>query len=220
MVGGRAAIKPPKFRAVTLGTLADADEYDLDEDSTLESLRWHATDVGDRSLRGVTFVACELDNVSLHDADLTAASIGETRLTRLNAPVLKAPDASWVGAELSASRIGAWEGYGSHLRATHVVDCKITYANLRGSTLTDVLFTGCVFDELDLMDVRGKRVRFVDCSVGVLTAHHTAIEHLDLRGVSLGAVSGMDGLRGALMSEDQVAMLAPQFAAHLGIYVE
>lgn len=220
MVAKATGPKPPKVRPVGPANLTEADECDIDEDATLEALRWADQSFGDRTLRGVAFVGCELDNVALGDADLTAARFGDTRLTRLNVPVLKAPDASWVGTEMAGSRIGAWEGYGANLRATQVTECKITYANLRGATLTDVLFTGCTFDELDLLDVKGARVAFVDCTIGVLTAHHMRLEDLDLRGASIGAVSGMDGLKGATMSENQVTMLAAQFAAHLGVIVE
>lgn len=212
--------KEPKVRPVDLSNLTTADQYDIDEDTTLEGLHWADQSFGDRALRGIAFVGCELDNVGLGDADLTAARFGDTRLTRLNMPVLKAPDSSWVGTEIVASRIGAWEGYGANLRATQVTECKITYANLRGATLTDVLFTDCTFDELDLMDVSGARVAFVDCTIGVLTAHRMRIDDLDLRGASIGAVSGMDGLGGATMSETQVTLLAAQFAAHLGVIVE
>ncbi|WP_062208522.1 pentapeptide repeat-containing protein [Demequina oxidasica] len=208
------------MRGVDLGHLTEADAYDIDEDTTLEGLRWADASFGDRALRGVAFVGCEFVNVAMSDADLTAARFGESRLTRLNIPVLKAPDASWVGSEIAASRIGAWEGYGATLRATEITECKVTYANLRGATLTDVLFTGCTFDELDLMDVKGARVAFADCTIGVLTAHRMQVTDLDLRGASVGAVSGMDGLKGATMSDTQVTLLAPQFADHLGIVVE
>ncbi|WP_430867302.1 pentapeptide repeat-containing protein [Demequina aurantiaca] len=212
-------LRPPKLRTLNLSNLAQAEPDDIDNDTTLEALRWADTSFEDRPLRGVSFVGCELDNVALGEADLTAARFGDTRLTRINVPVLKAPDASWVGTELAASRIGAWDGYGANLRAARFVDCKVTYANLRGSTLTDVLFTGCTFDELDLMDVKGARAAFVDCTIGVLTAHRMQIKDLDLRGASVGAVSGMDGLKGAHLSETQVALLSSQFAHHLGVIV-
>lgn len=216
----RKKFSTPKVRAVEFSHLTDAEAGVLDDDETHEGLRWLGTSLADRSLRGVSFVGCELDGVSLAETDLTAARFGDSRLTRVNTPILKAPDASWVGTEIVTSRIGAWEGYGANMRAVRVDECKITYANLRGASLTDVQFTGCTFDELDLMDVRGLRVAFVDCTIGVLTAHRTRIESLDLRGASIGAVSGMDGLSGATMTEVQVSLLAPQFADHLGILVD
>jgi uncharacterized protein YjbI with pentapeptide repeats len=215
-----AAVKVPKVRPVSLGSLADADEYDIDEDSTHEGLRWADATFADRELRGVSFVGCELSNVALGDADLTAARLSDSRVTRLNVPVLKAPDASWIGTELTASRIGAWDGYGASMRAVHVDGCKVTYANLRGAKLTDVLVTDCTFDELDLMDVSGTRVAFENCTIGVLTAHRMRIENLDLRGASIAAVSGVDGLKGAVMSAEQVTMMAGQFADHLGIIID
>jgi len=210
----------PRIRPVKLSHLADAEAEVLEDEENHEGLRWAGTSFADRSLRGLSFVGCEFDAVELADADLTAARFSDCRLTRLNLPVLTAPDASWVGSEIVASRIGAWEGYGANLRAVRVDECKITYANLRGAALTDVLFSHCTFDELDLMDVSGLRVSFVDCSIGVLTAHRTKIGAFDLRGASIGAVSGMEGLTGATISADQVSLLAPQFAEHLGINVE
>ena len=220
MVASKPSPKPPKVRTVEVGNLTDADAYDIDEDTTLEGLRWASTSFGARALRSVAFLGCELDAVELGETDLTAARFGDTRLSRLNVPVLKAPEASWVGSEIVASRIGAWEGYGANLRAFHVSECKVTYANLRGAKLTDVLFSGCAFDELDLMDVQGARVAFEDCTIGVLTAHRMTVDDLDLRGASIGAVSGIDGLRGARMSETQVTLLAAQFAGHVGVIVD
>jgi len=220
MSGKRSGPRAPKVRELEFGVLTEASVADLDDDETMEALRWRGADFGAAALRGATFVGCELIGVALFEADLTAARFSDSRVTRVNTPVLKAPDASWTGSVLEGSRIGAWEGYGAHLRATQFIGRKVTYANLRGASLTDAVFTDCTFDELDLMDCTGARVAYANCTIGLLTLHRTKIASFDLRGASIGAVSGMDGLRGATMTEDQIAMLATQFADHLGIVVD
>jgi uncharacterized protein YjbI with pentapeptide repeats len=46
-----------------------------------------------------------------------------------------------------------------------------------------------------------------------------SLEEVDLSGASLGSIVGVESLRGAIMSDTQLADLAPVLAAQLGITV-
>lgn len=82
-----------------------------------------------------------------------------------------------------------------------------------------MLFVGCVIDELDLGGASASRVAFVDTDVRSLDVTRSRLEHVDLRGVELRRLTGLEGLRGATLDPTQVSELAPVFAQHFGIRV-
>jgi hypothetical protein len=97
---------------------------------------------------------------------------------------------------------------------------KIDYLGLAGGRLRDIVIEDCVVGELDLggaevrnLVVRGGVVELLDVNAARLAA-------LDLRRTRLGTVSGVDGLRGAVLAPDQLLDLAPLLAAQVGIRVE
>lgn len=91
--------------------------------------------------------------------------------------------------------------------------------NLRASKLLDVQFDRCVIDELDLGEAHVERLAFRDCTLRALRFDHAQLRHVDLRGLDLESISGVDSLRGAVVSSTQAVDLARIFADHLGITV-
>ena len=96
---------------------------------------------------------------------------------------------------------------------------RLDYLNLRGAGLTRVQFIGCRMGELDAGSAQLSMVRFVDCHIGRLALGGCALDNLDLRGAELDALDGIGSLAGAVITEAQLARLAPALAAHLGITV-
>lgn len=158
--------------------------------------------------------------VTAHTTVLTHARIIETRIERLNAPVLDATRSTWRDVELSGSRLGALDVYDAEIRSTRIVGSKFDWINLRSSTLEDVLFEDCTIDELDLGGVTATRVAFVNCRASSVSLVHARLKDVDLRGLEMGAISNLEGMSGATLNAQQVTELAPAFASHLGIRVE
>jgi uncharacterized protein YjbI with pentapeptide repeats len=92
--------------------------------------------------------------------------------------------------------------------------------NLRGARLTDVSFGDCVIDELDLGGATLQRAAFPGTRIGRLLAPEARLTDVDLRGARVDDIEGVEGLRGATVSLDQLLDLAPTLAARLGILVD
>jgi uncharacterized protein YjbI with pentapeptide repeats len=204
---------------VRLGQLATGD-FDVPEaEDDRDNERFGGVDLGGRDLTGATFSECGFVDVSLDDAELQGARFNDCILTRVNAPILRASRSSWRSVVIEHSRIGSGELYDSGVNAVHFSHCKIGYLNLRGSKLRDVLFTECTVDELDLGGATATRVAFDATPVRLLDVAGAALADVDLRGVDLGGIRGIDGLRGTTMTEFQLAQLSPLFAAHVGVTI-
>lgn len=184
-----------------------------------DGLRFVDVDLTGRDLTGAMFTECELVGVRANEAQLRASRLVETRLERLDAPVLHSSRTTWHEVRLESSRLGAVEMYESELRNVAITGCKLSYLNLRGANLRDVLFTDCVIDELDLDQATAERVAFHDCRIDTLQVHGARLTDVDLRGADLSVVGGLDSLRGAVIDAEQLLMLASAFAQHLGVRV-
>ncbi|MGO2537201.1 MAG: pentapeptide repeat-containing protein [Brachybacterium tyrofermentans] len=215
-----ATIKKPVLSRLVLPGLEPADADQLEAHDSHEGLRLEGADLSGRDLTGATFTECEMVGVTAHTTTLTHARLIETRLERLNAPVLDATRSTWRDVELSGSRLGALDIYDAEVRSTRIVGSKFDWINLRASTLEDVLFEDCTIDELDLDGVTATRVAFVNCRASSIALAHARLKDVDLRGLEMGSISNLEGMSGATLNAQQVTELAPAFASHLGIRIE
>ncbi|KQQ03943.1 MULTISPECIES: pentapeptide repeat-containing protein [unclassified Rathayibacter] len=215
----RAAISAPRLDPLVLDDLAEGYAGDTGAREHAEGLRFTDVDLSGVDLTASSFSECVLDGAALDRAQLRAASVVESRLERLDVPGLSAPRSRWRSVELLASRLGSAELYESTFEQVHLADCKLGYVNLRGATLRDVVFERCTIDELDLGGASGSRVAFVDCEIRSLELPNARIDDLDLRGAELHVLGGLDGLRGAALTELQLSLMLPLFAQHFGVRV-
>ena len=212
--------KAPNIRPLELPQLVDASEAELEIDDEREREHFVDTDDSGRELMGIKFAECELDGLNLSDTDLRSARFIESRLTRINAPVFRAPRSTWREVTIDHSRIGSGELFESNWRSVSIRNCKIGYLNLRASELVDVEIVDCVIDELDLGGSKASRIAFAGTSIRLLDVARATLGDVDLRGAELASIRGIESLRGATISELQLAELAPLLADHLGIVVE
>jgi uncharacterized protein YjbI with pentapeptide repeats len=176
-------------------------------------------DLSARDLAATRFSECEFVDLVLDGVTLRDARITESRVTRIGASVLTAPGLFWRDVEFEHSRIGSGEMYESEWQSVVLSDCKLGYLNLRGARLRDVRFVRCSFEELDLSDGTATRVAFEECTAQSLDLTRARLEHVDLRGLDLRGIAGIDSMRGVTVSGVQLIGLAPLIAAGLGIQV-
>ncbi|AXK47256.1 pentapeptide repeat-containing protein [Brachybacterium saurashtrense] len=212
--------REPVLQALVLPALEPADGEQLAAHGHHDGLRLEGDDLSGRDLSGTSLSECELVGVTAHTTVLRHARLIETRLERLSAPVLDARGSAWRDVELSGSRVGALDVDDAEIRSTRITGSKFDWINLRTSTLEDVLFEDCTIEELDLTNATAARVAFRRCRVGSLALAHARLEDVDLRGLEIGAIGNLEGLAGATLDAQQVTLLAPAFASHLGIRVE
>lgn len=210
----------PRIDVVRLGNLMEGDAAVLEAHESREGERFVAADLADRDLEGAAFTECEFLDLAAHETNLRSASFVESRFERLNAPIFRASRSRFRDVAIEGSRVGSAEFYDANWQSVHIRDSKLGFVNLRGAELRDVMFTNCTIEELDLGGAKATRVSFVDTDIRSLDVRHAKLEHVDLRGAQLRGLVGMEGLRGATLSDLQVAELSRLFAEQLGIKIE
>ncbi|WP_181255864.1 pentapeptide repeat-containing protein [Nesterenkonia sandarakina] len=176
-------------------------------------------DLTGMDLSGGRLTESRLRSVTLSDTDLSAASVLESDWERVSSPHLKAPRSTWRDVSIEGSRFGVAELYDAGISGLVLRGCKLDLVNLRNAVLTDVVFEHCTITELDISGARATRVRFSDCTIGTLEASGARLKDVDLRGAQLSRIVGLAGLKGAVISEEQLVELAPSLAQHLGLVV-
>ena len=185
----RTTTRPPVLERLVLPDLEEADAAQLNAQDRYDGLRLVGADLTGADLTGATFTECELVDVTAHTTVLQHARLLETRIERLNAPVLDATRSTWRDVELAGSRIGALDVYDAEIRSTRITGTKFDWINLRSSTLEDVLFEDCTIDELDLGAVTATRVAFVNWRAGAFALLVFLLEDVDLCGLYMGSIA-------------------------------
>lgn len=206
--------------AIRLVDLIDGAPESLHAHELYDGHRFVDADLDGRELTGASFSECEFRDLSAHQTDLRFATFADTVFTHVKAPVFIAPRSEFRDVTIEGSRLGSAELYDASWRSVRFSNSKLGFVNLRGATLQDVLFENCTIDELDLGGSKMTRVAFENCTISSLDITRATLNHVDLRGLELLRVTGLDALKGATLNSYQVAALAPVFADRFGIKVE
>lgn len=215
----RPRLKEPVLAPLVLPELEDGDPQALQWEGRCELMRFDGVDVSGRDLSGIEFTECELVRLSAHETRLRGARLLETRIERMVSPALNAPGCTLRGVELVGSRLGAVELHDAEVRQLLVEDSRIDWLNLRAGRMHDVVFRNCRFGELDLAGLAAERVAFEGCTADSVQFRDAILRHVDLRGLDMAAVSGLEGMKGAVISPEQSMRLTPIFAEHFGLLV-
>lgn len=215
----RAAVTAPSLDPLVLTDLSDADASAIEPPLDHHGLRFHELDLRGQDLRGIEFVECAFDGLALADADLRGARFAEVQIQRLDAPVLSAARSAWRNVRIGGSRIGAAELYETDVRTLGIVETKLDFVNMRSAQIRDVEFANCRIGELDLGQSRVERVAFRDCVVDHVHLDGARLASLDLRGATVGVLTGFDSARGVVISALQASEWSAQLAAHVGMSI-
>ncbi|UPW03777.1 hypothetical protein M1C57_19370 [Rhodococcus pyridinivorans] len=113
-----------------------------------ENSRYTDTDLTGRDLAGIILSECSLVAPIVADSDLTSARLRDTLVERMQAPNLFAPRSGLHRVHIRDNRLGALDLFDADLRSVTIADSKLGLVNLRAATGRDVLFRGCILDEL------------------------------------------------------------------------
>jgi uncharacterized protein YjbI with pentapeptide repeats len=219
MTSARGSSRAPQIDGLRFGPLAEGAVAELTADADLESVRYADLTLPRLDLPDALVESTQFVGVTAEEADLTGARLSEVELERVLLPVVHATRSQWRDVKVSG-RLGSIEAYDAQWRSVHFVGCKLSYLNLRGAELVDVAFTDCTIEELDLANARLRRVAFPGTRVEHLNVQHSELRDVDLRGAQLSAIDGIMDLRGAVISPEQLTLLAPVLADALGLTVE
>ena len=217
MVRRKSGPREPRVSEIELPRLVDLlDVVGPDAEYELTEFRLSGGQpVADRS----AFVECAfIDSVAAtlstrHARFVTCVARGSNIVT------WSARGTTWREVALTSGRIGSFDLSGASLDTVDFVGLRIGYLNLVDAELADVRFTDCVFETLDLPGASLERVSYHGCTVDELDLRHCRSSDLDLRGLSFASLNGIDGLRGATITEHQCLQLATVLATAAAITV-
>ena len=218
---GARGTQAPVFDLDEVVVLADLAPGDADRFDAFVGVAYSgvARDTWDLAV-GDTVEACRFDGLELGSWTLRGTHLLESVVAGANVPAVSGARSGWRDVEVRDSRFGSVEVYDTSWRGIRFTRCKLGYVNLRSAELLDVAFVDCTIDEIDLMDAAARRVSFDGCRIATLNASGAKLTDVDLRGADLGQVVGIEGLRGATISAEQLQLMAPAFAELLGLTVD
>lgn len=210
---------------ITLTEPADLEDWtpapgDVLTGDRIEGKRIETFDLAGERLPDLEIEESMIGTLRVDGADLRGLRVRDSVVETLDAPVFKASSSSWREVRIAGGRVGSAELYDAGLNGVEFVGMKLGFVNLRGSTLTDVVFRDCVIDELDIADARLLRVSFDGSRIRAAEGSNTRIDHVDLRAADLDRVERLEGFRGATIGADQLYTLAPLLAAQAGYRVD
>jgi uncharacterized protein YjbI with pentapeptide repeats len=210
----------PRITFIEPTGLADGDVQTLEPHESREGERFDGGDLTDVDLAGVSLIECVLDAVTLTDTGLRGSRFVDSRFSASFATSLVAARSSWRQVRIDNARWGSAELFDSEFESVIISGGKIDFLNLRGAKLTDVVVEDAQITELDLASVIGTRVAIRNCRIETIDFTRATCLDVDLRDSSFSRVVGIQGMRGTILSEQQLAEFAPVMAGQLGIRIE
>jgi uncharacterized protein YjbI with pentapeptide repeats len=210
----------PRITFTEPTSLTEADAHTIEPHENREGERFDGGDLSGADLAGASFMECVLDGLTLTDAGLRGARFVDTRISASFATSLLAARSTWRRVQVDLPRWGSAELFDAGLESVTIYGGKIDFLNLRGAKLTDVVIEDAQVTELDLAGFTGTRVAVRNCRIGTLDLTRATCVDVDLRDTSFSRVVGIEGMRGTILNDVQLAEFAPVMAALLGIRIE
>lgn len=185
---------------------------------------YDAIDFVDRDFAGqdandARFLECRLQRCGTDGLSMRRARISESLLSDLHGASVDFTDSSWRDSHVSGGRLGAVTLVGASWTGIRVRGSHLGFVNLAGAHLEDVVFEGCEIDGLDARLAELHSIAFIDCRLDELNVAGATLSKVDLSGARLRSLLGVESLRGAIVSHEQLVDLAPLLAAQLGLEV-
>lgn len=199
--------------------LAIGDVQTLEPHEEREGERYDGGDVSGTDLMGASFLETVFDSVVMNETVLRGARFVDCALRASFATSLIAARSTWRRVRVENPRWGSAELFDSEIESTVLSGGKIDFLNLRGAKLTDVVIENAHITELDLGGVTASRVAIRGCRIGTIDLTRARCTALDLRSSSFSRVLGVSGMRGTIVSPEQLTELAPILADFVGIDV-
>jgi uncharacterized protein YjbI with pentapeptide repeats len=184
-----------------------------------DALEFADLDLGGQDATDATFLECRLHRCRLEGAVMRRVRITESLLSDLHGASVDFADSIWRDTHVSGGRLGAVSLVGARWNGVRVRGSHLGFVNLAGAHLDDVVFEGCEIDGLDVRTAELHAVTFVDCRLDELNVSGATLSDVDLSGARLRTLVGVESLRGATVSHEQLVDLAPLLAAQVGLQV-
>ena len=165
------------------------------------------------------FLECRLQRCELDGASLRRARIADSLLNDVHGATVDFADSTWRDCQVRGGRLGAVTLVGATWTGIRILGSHMGFLNLSGAQLQDVTFQGCEIGSLDVRGADLRSVAFEDCRIDELDIAGATLTTVDLTGARLRTLVGVESLRGAIISHEQLIDLAPLLAAQVGLEV-
>ncbi|WAL41182.1 pentapeptide repeat-containing protein [Brevibacterium sp. BRM-1] len=209
----------PRPPLVSLPALSPGLPGDLGPEDRVDGLEFADPELGPGSARAASVLDCRFASCEFAGLDLELAALTGCAFDRCAAAGLALVPSRLSNVRFDGCRVGSLEAYGAAFERVEFAACRLGYVNLRGAVLRDVRFEQCRIGELDLGQATAARAACPQSELEALEVVGAALADVDLRGASIGRITGLRGLAGATLDEQQVALLAPALAAEFGIRI-
>jgi len=174
---------------------------------------------GDLDATGAHISESVLRDLDMGTLDLSRSRLTDVDLHELRGVAVTSAEARWQTVRVNGGRIATLDLSRSTLSGVELRGLRIDYLTLAGSDVSDLNFVDCIIGSLDAPQSSVNRVAFEGCRVTDVDNRGWRAENVDLRGLEAVHYLDMAGLRGTVLSERQVTMLGPDFAAAAGVDV-
>jgi uncharacterized protein YjbI with pentapeptide repeats len=218
-MASKSAPRAPRLTPIQLNNLVDNEDAFFGPGDTYDGQRFDRPSFDGANLTSTDFLECELQGPTFHEAELRGVRFRDTIIADSFAPVLKASRTSWREVEITAPRWGSAELYDSTWQSARIDGGKLDFLNLRAAKITDLQISDCIIGELDLGGANVTRLALKNCRIGILDIQQATLKDVDLRSTEFRTLNGVGSMAGVVIDDYQLTLLAPIFAAHLGITV-
>ena len=168
----------------------------------------------------IEFDTCRVGDVQLTGAKLLKLKISDSVLVHIEAAGLLAPDAAWLRVLVANSRFTGADSGKAQFEDCTFDAIKFDEAAFRFATFQRVWFKDCILTNADFTGAKFTNVVFSGCTLEGAIFDQARCVSVDFRGEKLGFIKGLNGLKGAMISSEQLIELAPLMALELGLHVE
>ncbi len=175
-----------------------------EELKSIQKLRVEASKLSGTLMNGLKLDKCELSDVAVKAADITAFQTYKASFQRVSFVDTRA-----TGADFA-------EGYFEDCLFKNV---KLDEAGFRMAQFKRVCFENCVLNKTDFYQAKLSQVRFENCELEYTSFDQALCKSVDLRGENLSLIKGILGLKHAIISQEQLIQIAPLLAHELNFSI-
>jgi uncharacterized protein YjbI with pentapeptide repeats len=211
--------KAPPPGGISLPQLVPFDGDGLEVGHDYDAIYFADRDFSGQDASDARFLECHLERCGVEALAARRVRFVDCLLTEIHGASVDFRDSTWRDSHLVGGRLGAMTLAGATWKCVRVKGMKLGFVNLAGARLEDVVFEGCEIGSLDVGAAHLHTVALVDCTVAELNVAGATLVKVDVSGARLKSLVGIENLRGAIISHDQMIDLAPLLAAQLGVEV-
>ncbi len=192
----------------------------LRSDDKLTGLRLENIDISGLRLKSVAIEESLLVKTSFLQTHIERLSVRDCVLKECDLTASVLAGSTWHIVEISGARCSGLQLQTSTLKNVLFKGCKLELANFRFAHLENVIFEDCLIDDIDFYNATLKNVDFGGSSIEHISFAGARLKSVDLSQAQLISIKHSAGLKGATISYEQLASLAPNFAQELGILIK